>query len=256
MLKEGSGEPIVLFHGVTCSERVWGRVLPLLSVNHYVVAPTLLGHRGGTAAKKGTRMADVIDDAEAILDRLKLDRPHLAGNSMGGWVAIELARRGRASSVCALSPAGFWDVSSGSQSHATEILKKVVARTQSSRWALPLLSKFGAVRKSAMRANAVNGHRLTDKEFINMADDLLGCSARNDLLNTTEQIEAFNSIPCPIMLAWSQCDRIFPLQVNGEIARKLIPEAEWRVLPNVGHLPMIDDPKLVVETILNSVQRG
>src|SRR5690606_20547675 len=98
MLREGQGEPVVLLHGVTCSKNVWQKVVPLLSPHYEVFAFTALGHQGGTAAKSGTGIQDVIDDAEATLDQLQLDRPHLVGNSMGGWVAIELARRGRASS--------------------------------------------------------------------------------------------------------------------------------------------------------------
>ena len=50
----------------------------------------------------------MVDAAESFLDEHGLARPHLAGNSLGGWVAIELARRGCAASVCAFSPAGFW----------------------------------------------------------------------------------------------------------------------------------------------------
>ncbi|HUO36911.1 MAG TPA: alpha/beta fold hydrolase [Mycobacterium sp.] len=73
-----------------------------------VYAPTLLGHRGGPVAqRRPAALTDVIDAAELYLDEQGLDRPHLAGNSMGGGVAIELARRGRAATVCALSPGWF-----------------------------------------------------------------------------------------------------------------------------------------------------
>jgi pimeloyl-ACP methyl ester carboxylesterase len=63
----------------------------------------------------------MVDAAERYLDERGLARPHLAGNSLGGWVAIELARRGRAASVCAFSPAGFWW---DSDSHE-QVLRKI-----------------------------------------------------------------------------------------------------------------------------------
>lgn len=253
MLREGTGEPLVLLHGIFCSERVWHRVVPFLAHKHDVIALTALGHRGGNAAQPGTQISDVVDDAEATLDHLKLHRPHIAGNSMGGWVAIELARRGRARSVCALSPAGFWNSSSKNQHHAANALKSVVRLARLTRWALPVLSLFNIVRRFAMKDNLVHGDMLTAAQIVDMADDLLECSVRNDLLDTTQKLRPLNPVPCPIMLAWSQYDRIFPLEVNGEYARMLIPEAQWRVLPGVGHLSMLDNPKLVADTILESV---
>jgi pimeloyl-ACP methyl ester carboxylesterase len=100
--------PLVLLHPVTSSGRIWQDVVPLLSEYHEVHAPTLLGHRGGPAIqRRPVRVSDMVDAAERYLDEHGLARPHLAGNSLGGWVAIELARRGRAASVCAFSPAGF-----------------------------------------------------------------------------------------------------------------------------------------------------
>jgi pimeloyl-ACP methyl ester carboxylesterase len=256
MIQQGNGEPLVLLHGVTCSERVWSRVIPYLAEHNEVYAITLLGHRGGSIAKPGTRMEDVNDDVEAILDRLKLDKPHIAGNSLGGWAAIEMARRGRAKSVCALSPAGFWNMKPKTQLHAAKTLKRVVRMTQMTRWALPAASRLGMVRKFAMKENALYGHRLSSREFVSMADDLLGCTARHDLLNIREQMKPLHPIPCPIMLAWSEFDHIFPPHINGAIARDFIPQAEWRVIPKVGHVPMLDNPAGVADIILETVRRA
>jgi pimeloyl-ACP methyl ester carboxylesterase len=105
MIRQGDGEPLVLLHGVAATEAIWKHVVPLTAGRHDTVAITLLGHRGGPASKPGDDVTQVVDDAERQLDSLGLDRPHIAGNSLGGWVALELARRGRAASVCALAPA-------------------------------------------------------------------------------------------------------------------------------------------------------
>src|ERR1039457_6000148 len=100
-------EPLVLLHGITMSGRVWDRTIPFLKAHHQVLAPTLMGHHGGaTPVERPVRLRHLVDDIERILDQSELDRPHFAGNSLGGWIALELAGRGRASSVCALSPAG------------------------------------------------------------------------------------------------------------------------------------------------------
>ena len=97
--------PLVLLHGVTNSARIWDDVVPLLDETFELLVPTAAGHRGGPPDPGGLTIARLVDDVETLLDDHGLHQAHLAGNSMGGWMALELARRGRALSVCALSPA-------------------------------------------------------------------------------------------------------------------------------------------------------
>ena len=245
---------LVLLHGVTMSGSAWADVIPLLSQAHRVHAPTALGHRGGAPApaRRPVTLGDMVDDAERILDDLGLDRPHLAGNSMGGWMSIELARRGRAASVCALSPAGMWSIGSASQDHAVARLRREVALTKVSRPIAPLALKLAAVRRIAMRDIAWRADRLTPAAALTAADDLLGCAVTVDLLGTREHLEPLDPLPCPITVAWGQHDQIFPVDVNGAIARDRIPQATFTVLTGVGHVPMIDDPALVADTIIGT----
>ena len=104
----GSGKPaLVLLHPFLLSGNVWQDVVPLLSSYHQVFTPTLLGHRGGPPVqRRPVTIWDVIDAAEEYLNEHGLQRPHLVGNSAGGFVALELARRGRAApcSHCAHLP--------------------------------------------------------------------------------------------------------------------------------------------------------
>ena len=246
---------LVLLHGVTMSGSAWSDVIPLLSQAHRVHAPTALGHRGGAPApaRRPVTLGDMVDDAERILDDLGLDRPHLAGNSMGGWMSIELARRGRAASVCALSPAGMWSIGSASQDHAVTRLRREVTLTRVSRPIAPLALKLAAVRRIAMRDIAWRADRLTPAAALTAADDLLGCAVTVDLLGTREHLEPLDPVPCPITVAWGQHDRIFPVDVNGAIARDRIPQATFTVLTGVGHVPMIDDPALVADTIIGTI---
>ena len=246
---------LVLLHGVTMSAKAWGEVAPLLSAAHEVHALTLLGHRGGPAVpRRPATVSDIVDAAEAMLDDLALDRPHIAGNSLGGWVGIELARRGRAASVCALSPAGFWDQGGSSQKHGSSRLRRQAALARFGRPVAPLFLKSRTVRRVSVRDIASRGDRLTAAQALEAADDLLGCSVRDDILGTTEQIAPLDPLPCPITLAWSEADAVVPLATNGLIARERVPAASFVVLPGVGHVPMIDDPSLVAQTILATSQ--
>ena len=91
------------------SDSAWRETVPLVADHHEVFTPTAIGHRGGPPVQRSPiTFWGVIDAAERYLDEHGLERPHLAGNSMGGFVALELARRGRAESVTAFSPAGLW----------------------------------------------------------------------------------------------------------------------------------------------------
>jgi pimeloyl-ACP methyl ester carboxylesterase len=251
MLREGSGTPLVLLHGVLGSETMWERVLPLVSPYHDTIAPTALGHRGGRSpGERPVRFSHVIDDAARTLDELGIDRAHLAGNSMGGWVALELARRGRALSVCALSPAGCWPPIAGGKQRAARSLESTMFQARAGRPLLPLLARSPAFRRWAMRLNAAHGDRLTPNEVVKLADDLLGCTAGADLLGTKELVPLLDPPPCPITLAWSEKDRVFPVRFYAPLARERVPGATYRVLEDVGHVPMLDAPELVARTIL------
>ncbi|MGP8241539.1 MAG: alpha/beta fold hydrolase [Solirubrobacteraceae bacterium] len=252
MLRQGSGEPLVLLHGVLRSERSWSHVVALLATRHDVIVPTALGHNGGhPVTERPTSMEHIIDDAERLLDELGLEQAHLAGSSMGGWMAIELARRGRARSVCALSPAGVWDGDWEDKQRVFELLSTAVRDTRRSRAKLPELAQSGDWRRQALRYAAVHGERVSPAEYLALADDVIGCEIAEDLSSVMEaQIAPLDPPPCPITLAWAAEDLLFPVDLYGTRARELIPGARFIVLDDVGHVPMFDDPQLVAETIL------
>ena len=256
MLRQGSGEPLVLLHGVTGAERMWRHVVPLLAPRHDTIALTMLGHRGGNpATERPAGVAHLVDDAERMLDQLELGAPHLAGNSMGAWVALELARRGRARSVCALSPAGTWEAGTDSQAHGRARLRRTVRNVRRGRLLLPLLARSAAFRRRAFIDAAEHADRIPPTEVVESADAVIGCVVAEELLATTEQLAPMDPLPCPVTIAWSERDRVLPLDLNGARAREVFPAAEFVVLPDVGHVPMFDDPRLVADTILARTTR-
>jgi pimeloyl-ACP methyl ester carboxylesterase len=254
VIRSGAGDPVVLLHGVTGSETMWRGVVPLLDPYYDVIALTAAGHRGGRPAAPGTTVATLVDDAERSLDELGLTRPHLVGNSLGGWMAIELARRGRAASVCALSPAGTWDAATGEHLAGAAKLRRAVALARRTRRIMPRAARLALVRRIALRDNAAHGQRVTVEELLIVVDDLLACTVREEMLSTDEQIALLDPLPCPVVLAWSERDRILPIATRGTRARMLMPGATWRVVPDVGHVPMFDDPGLVASVIRDSIE--
>lgn len=240
--------PLVLLHGVTNSARIWDDVVPLLSDDFEVIAPTAAGHRGGPSAPAGLTIARLVDDVEGLLDARGLPQAHLAGNSMGGWMALELARRGRALSVCALSPAGCWTPGGRDETHATSTIRTGRRLARVAGPLVPLALRSQRLRRTVLRDAAEHADRLTPSQAVEMVRDLAACTAAPDLLGTTEYVQPLTA-PCPITLAWSLRDRIFPPEINGTNARRLIPDATYLELADVGHIPMIDDPALCASVI-------
>src|SRR5450755_2682185 len=107
--RDGSGEPLVLIHGIGSRWQVWMPVLERLATERSVIALDLPGFGASPLPAPRTppgvrSLARLVRD---FLDELGIDRPHVAGNSLGGQIALELARTGRIRSANALSPAGF-----------------------------------------------------------------------------------------------------------------------------------------------------
>jgi pimeloyl-ACP methyl ester carboxylesterase len=254
-LEQGSGDPILLFHGILGTPQMWSGVLPLLATSEYhAIALPALGHAGGRRCEqRPARIEHVVDDAERALDALQIDRAHLVGNSMGGWVALELSRRGRARTVTAFSPAGMWEGSSQTSGRAK--LRVIVQLTRATRALLPWTSRIAAIRKFGLRDNAVHGERATPAMMVALADAVLACNVADDLLATPETFAPLE-ITCPTQIVWSAEDRIFPVDPFAATARQRVPGALHSVLEGVGHVPMLDDAGLVAETILRQVERA
>src|SRR4051794_19890555 len=110
LYRAGDGEPLVLVHGFTATWRCWHPLLADLVPRFEVIAPTLHGHDGGPEAPGGMHsISDAGDHFEMLLDDLGVETAHFAGNSMGGAISLEMAKRGRARSVVAISPGGGWE---------------------------------------------------------------------------------------------------------------------------------------------------
>jgi pimeloyl-ACP methyl ester carboxylesterase len=254
VLRQGEGEPLVLLHGIFQADRVWRHVIPPLAGRYDVIAPMGIGHGGRVPDKRPTILQDWVDDSEQTLDELGLDKPHLAGSSSGGWAALELARRGRAKTVCAFSPAGAWDREWDDMIRIRDALRTAMRDTRRTRRLLPLLARSGRFRRWAMDDVAVHGDRMTRADFLDSADDTIRCSILEDAIEDPSELEPLDPPPCPITLAWSRQDRLLPVDVYGIRARQMIPGARFIVLDDVGHVPMFDDPQLVADTIIATTE--
>lgn len=249
----GAGTPLVLLHGLNLSWRIWEPVIPLLEREHTVIAPTLAGHAGGPPLPAGPHgVAPVADAVEALLDEAGIDQAHLVGNSLGGWLACELASRGRAKSVVAFSPAGAWSTRRDGRRVAG------LMRAGRSRAAAPGAARLvaqPAVRRHLMRTALEHGDRIPTDVAVGMLDDIRECLLLEGLLGWLGRdglTRPFDiDLGCPVRVAWPVTDRTIPYVPYGRSFRGLLPPwSELVPLPGVGHVPTYDDPELVARTVL------
>ncbi len=106
----GAGETLVLLHGIGSYRGAWDPVVPALAAQFDVLAVDLPGFGESPPLPAGQEPtpAALAAAVAGLLDELGIDRPHVAGNSLGGWVALELAAQRPLASVALLSPAGLW----------------------------------------------------------------------------------------------------------------------------------------------------
>jgi pimeloyl-ACP methyl ester carboxylesterase len=244
---------VVLLHGITSSGRAWSPLVGELSRHFEVRTPTAIGHRGGRPPGPQVTLTDIVDDAEKCLDDEGLDRPILVGHSLGGYTAIELARRGRASAAIAISPAGFWEIGDGT---ALRVMHGVRRSVRIARAGAPLLKAVVSTatgRRYWMRAAVRNPESLSAHEARAVIEDQAGCVLTRGLMIADHEIVGeLDPLPCPMTVAWAEHDEVLPMATYARTVRARLPQAQFVVLPGVGHAAMVDDPELVIGTILGA----
>jgi len=229
--------------------------MPALQQHHKVYALSIPGHHGSDPlpANFEHSIERGVDVLEQKLDALGVSRAHIVGNSLGGWLAIELARRGRALSVVALAPGGGWEV--GSREHRRLVTRfKVTSKLLSVGGPLATrLARWAICRSYFLRDAVARPERLTAEQARLLIERAWRCEVYDDVVRAMVSqpvAEPFNELPCPVRLVWGAKDRLLPLAGYSQRWRRILPGADWVVLPDVGHVQMYDDPEAVAKTIL------
>jgi pimeloyl-ACP methyl ester carboxylesterase len=256
--RAGAGSPLLLLHGIGAIWRVWTPVLEFLEPHHDVIAPTLRGHGGGLPLDDDVTpsLAALADGIEEDLDRLGLSQVHVVGNSLGGWLAIELARRGRARSVVLLSPAGAWR----SQRRIDLIAKAIQLSVNMSARCAPHAEAVAAnkvLRWLMLAGQVAEPGRVTPESLAAHIRASAEAPAVDALLRLLPQ-RAVEPLPSnhgyPIRVVWANEDRVLPFEGFGAPMLARLPGAELVRLDGAGHVPMSDDPATVAQLILQVTQ--
>ena len=250
--RSGSGEPLLLMHGIGSRWQMWEPVLDRLSAHHDVIAVDLPGF--GASPMPSPATPPGIDSQVALvsefLARLGVERPHVAGNSMGGLMALEMAARGLARSATALSPAGFASRTEMAYGRGSLWLTVRVARRMGryadSMFATPLGRRLGLSQVIA------HPERLTAAQAADNSRALAGAPWFDETLPALRPFESSGraEIAVPVTIAWGSKDRLL-LPRQARRAARAIPRARVLILDGCGHVPTWDDPDRVAQVLLD-----
>ncbi len=250
----GAGPPLVLLHGFLDSWRTWTLVLPALERQHDVLSPTLAGHAGGPAIEGEIGEGPIVDAVERAMDEAGFETAHLAGSSLGGYVALQLAARGRAQSVVALAPVGGW--AKGDESYK-ELLRFQAEMHQQVKLAAPhaeamLASPDG--RRRATQYLTVNFQHipaeLIAQQMLAAASAPAALALIDHALHAPWSVDS-EKIACPVRIVWGTEDRLLPWpSAAARYREEWLPHADWVVLDGVGHCPQLDVPVETAALIL------
>jgi pimeloyl-ACP methyl ester carboxylesterase len=258
----GTGSPMVCLHGFVDTWRTWELVLPALEREHDVLAVTLAGHAGGPPIEGEVNEEALFEALEQRLDEAGVRTAHLVGCSLGGYIALRLAARGRARSVVALAPAGGW-----------------IPGDRSFRDALAFFTTMQDLllatipHAEAILSTEEGRRRVTEFATVNfkhippalLAHQMLGaarCTAAAPLIEYAERegegwsLDA-EKVTCPVRIVWGTEDRILPWpDAAARFRNEWLPLVDWVVLEGVGHAPQMDVPEETARLILDFTSGG
>jgi pimeloyl-ACP methyl ester carboxylesterase len=247
--RSGSGPPLVLLHGIGLDRRVWEPLLPYLEPEREAIAVDLPGFGESAPLSVTPTIPALADAVQAFLGESGLDRPHVAGNSLGGAIALELGARGAARTVCALSPAGLARGREGLYERGSLRATHATARA---------LDRFahvaygGRVRRTLLLSQIfARPWRVPAEAAAHMNHSTARAPGFLPTLPEVGRRPPARPV-CPATVAWAEHDRLLLTSRQAPRARRLLPDVHHTILTGCGHVPMWDDPGLVATTLLEA----
>jgi pimeloyl-ACP methyl ester carboxylesterase len=249
--RHGSGDPLVLVHGVTHRRQAWYPVLDQLAEQREVILVDLPGHgQSPPLITQGRPVRDVLrEQFKQFLVDQDLDRPHVAGNSLGGLVALTAGAEGDARSVTALSPAGFWN-GAAQFNYTKQIFLGACALSERLGDRAELLAHTRAGRNLMYGLLTAHPARVSrDQAIGDMRGFLYARPALRTLLDAAESFDSPIPLDVPVTIAWAARDLLLP-PWQAENAKRMLPMGEHIMMRGVGHVPMTDAPEFVAKVLL------
>ncbi len=233
----------MLIHPLGAELVVWEPVLERVARERDVIALDLPGFGASAPLQNGALPTPQVlaGSVAAFLDELGLGRVHVAGNSLGGWVALELAKSGRALSVAGLCTAGFWKRPLGPRPGAD--MRRLGRALMP---VMPTLLRSERGRRLVLRGSIAKPDRVPPaaaERLVRAYVTSPGFERANEAMRSAV-FSGFEQIRAPVTLAWGEHDRL--------VARPRTTVPGWRMvtLHGCGHIPTWDNPSQVARVLL------
>lgn len=249
----GSGEPMLLLHGFTDTWRTWDLVREDLEHRHDVLAVTLPGHAGGPPIEGEISDTALVDQLEGMLDEVGWETAHIVGNSLGGYAALHLAARGRATSVVALAPAGGWAIGDDSYQNTLGHFSTMQELLKSAAEYADAIVASPEGRRQSTQIFATNYEHIPADLIAHLIRGAAACEAAGPLIEYARR-EGWKlepeKITCPVRIVWGTSDLLLLWPSAAARFQAELPNADWVELEGVGHCIQLDVPLETVQLIL------
>ena len=238
----GSGPPLVLLHPLGADRHVWDRVAAELADLREVVTVDLPGFGASPPLSGVPTPAALAAAIAAFLSEQELDQPDVAGNSLGGWVALELALAGHVDSVTAIAPAGLWPRPLGPKPAlarpAARLGRPLIGAATRSRSGRRLLLAGTVARPDRVSAEAA-------ARLLRAYADAPDFSRVNAEMRSAS-FTRLSEIEVPVTLVWPEHDTV--VSRPKHLPRQVVSVE----LPDTGHIPMLEAPEAVAELLVRT----
>ncbi len=248
----GAGAPLLLLHGIGSSRDAWEPVMATLADQFDVIAIDLPGFGGSPQLPSGVEPhpAALAAHVADFLDSLGVVEPHVAGNSLGGWVALELARMRPVASLTLLSPAGLWRDRTPTYCRISLRASRWLARNATG--LLCQLMKLRVGRLLVLGQTHGRPANATAEYARGVIRAMAACPGFDDTLKATlNRCYRGPSADVSVTLAFGTRDWLLRKRRSRHVD-ELPPNTQLETLPRCGHVPMADDPIAVAALITSS----
>jgi pimeloyl-ACP methyl ester carboxylesterase len=251
-VRRGTGEPLLLIHGLGGAWRSWDTIIDDLAAHREVIAVDLPGF-GETPPLAGeVSIATLTDAVEEFIAEQELGAVDLVGSSMGARMALELARRGVGGDVVALDPGGFW--TTGEQRVFSVSLRASFALVRKLEPALPTLMGNPVTRTALLAQFSARPWALRPEVPLEELQRMVRSPSLDDALRALthgpKQAGApRGTVPGRVTIGWGRRDGV-TLPRQAERARLAFPDAELHWFDACGHFPQWDAPAETVALVL------
>jgi pimeloyl-ACP methyl ester carboxylesterase len=251
--RRGAGVPLVLLHGLGSARQAWDPVIDRLAEQFDVIAIDFPGFGDSEPLPAAIEPTPAVLAARvaALLDELGLRTSHVAGNSLGGWVALELAAIRPVASLTLLCPAGLWRERTPTYNRIS--LRATRWLAQHGTGVLGRLMKYRVARVLVLGQTHGRPARLTP-QYARMAVRAMasGPGFEATIRALDERCyRAGPAIEAPVTVAFGSRDRLLLRQSRH--VDQLPPHTRVVTLRGCGHVPMADDPDAVATLIAQPV---